>query len=341
MNRLRKLLIPFLIILAIVLLYFGYVQSTKTIYNNDEATGNSAGNLLNGGLFCEYQDSIYFSNDNDDGALYKMDTPTGKFEKIHEDKVAYINAVGSYLYYSRINHKREESKPSIFAFNNVGIYRFDIEKNRLKILYDDPSGLTNILGNYVYYQHYNKNEGLTFHSVKIDGQNDKLISKEPIMPLSTNKDLIYYTGTNNDHFIYTYNVKTGSSNILYEENCYAPIYNNSYIYYMSLTNDYAIYRIDADGSNPTAVVNDRCSTFNITKDGKYMYYQIDDTKNNGINRINLLTGESIIITNGDYKQIHIVGDYVFFRDFSDTNTYYQQIEQTNTLSVFNPPKSSK
>ena len=44
--------------------------NTKTLYNKEFVLGNSAGNLYNGGLFCKQEDTIYFSNMNDDGALY-------------------------------------------------------------------------------------------------------------------------------------------------------------------------------------------------------------------------------------------------------------------------------
>jgi hypothetical protein len=338
MHLIKKFFAPFIIVVIISLIILGFRQSSKTIYNPDDAIGNTAGNLFNGGLYCEDNNNIYFSNDNDYGALYRMDSPTGKFKKIHDDKTAYLNVIGKYIYYSRINNTREESSPSIFAFNNVGIYRLDSKSKQLKSLYDDPSGLINVYGNYVYYQHFNSNEGLTFHSVKIDGSNDTLLSNEPIMPLSINEGLLIFSGADADHNIHTIDLNTGVSNVLYEENCYAPIYNNGYIYFMSVSNDYAIYRINEDGTDPTEIVKNRCSTFNITNDGKYMYYQVDDTKNNGINRINLLTGEIINIKTGDYKQIHIVKNYVFFRDFSETNTYYIPVESTNNISIFNPPK---
>ncbi len=42
--------------------------------NNDNAVGNTSGNLLNGGLFCEYDGKIYFANPNDYNRLYVMNS---------------------------------------------------------------------------------------------------------------------------------------------------------------------------------------------------------------------------------------------------------------------------
>ena len=49
---------------------FIYYRNNKTTLNNENAVGNTSGNLINGGLFCEYDNKIYFANPNDYNKLY-------------------------------------------------------------------------------------------------------------------------------------------------------------------------------------------------------------------------------------------------------------------------------
>lgn len=53
-----------------VTVYMLFSQRVKM--NEGYVTGNTAGNLYNGGLFCESEGVIYFSNLYDDGCLYSM-----------------------------------------------------------------------------------------------------------------------------------------------------------------------------------------------------------------------------------------------------------------------------
>ncbi len=341
MYRLKKIIVPIIVIIILFVIYNYLRFSTRTIYNVENAQGNTAGNLFNGGLFCELNEKIYFSNANDDGALYVMNLEGKNFKKLHYDKVGYINAIGKYIYYVRMNNEKKNNSTSVLDFKNVGIYRTNLKGKNIITLYEDPSGLMNVHGNSVYYQHYNTNGGLSFYSVDIDGSNEKEISTQPIMPISIVDNKLCYVGTEIDHNINILNLKSGTNTTIYYENCYAPIINNEFIYYMSASDNYAIYRINLDGSNPTPVVEDRCSTFNITDDGKYLYYQVDDNVNNRICILNVETGESNTIKDGNFKQIHITSNYMFFNDFQDTATYYIPIGSDTNLSTFTPPNLSK
>mgnify|MGYP000803329575 FL=1 len=69
----RRAKIIVLSILAVILVAAGvYIYSyiNRFVYNDPNLAGNTAGNINNGGLFCEYNGYIYFSNPYDDGALY-------------------------------------------------------------------------------------------------------------------------------------------------------------------------------------------------------------------------------------------------------------------------------
>jgi hypothetical protein len=110
---------------------------------------------------------------------------------------------------------------------------------------------------------------------------------------------------------------------------------------MDPDDDYKIYRMNLDGSDPTLLADKRCSTYNITNSGKYLYYQVDNSHNNGIYRINLETMEEELVLKGNFKQINVTDYYVFFRDFDNTNTYVVVADGTTDINIFDPSETEK
>ncbi len=341
MKKIFKFFGVIIIILIAGLLFLYIRNSARTVYNDENAFGNTAGNLFNGGLFRAYGDKIYFSNINDDGALYSMDTDGRKFNKLSSDRAGYINATGNYIYYSRMLKEKENGGSNVFAFRKTGIFRINSNGSNIKSLYDDPSGLVNVYGNTVYYQHYNSKDGLKFYKVSIDGTGEEKISDKAIVPMTIADNILYYTGTDSDHYIYAMDLATGRISTLYEGNCYAPIVNNDSIYFMSVSDNYTIYRMDLSGGTPVQIFNERCSTYNITENGNYLYYQVDNNKNNRIGKLNLKTGETDTIMKGNYKNINIAGKYLYFMDFEEKEAYSVPIGPVDIASSFNPPKIDK
>lgn len=310
--------------------------SRRTIPNDENAIGNTAGNLLNGGLFCEKDGKIYFSNPKDRNSLYVMNSDMTKYKKLSDDDCSYINCTNQYLIYARNNHKREGSSSAFLNLNANGIVRINKKDGEnLKLLYDNPSLLVSLKGNMVYYQHYNADEGLRFHQVGINASDDLLISEEPIVPASFSGNNLYYNGVANDHNIYSMNLDDNSSSVVYSGNCFNVMAHGDYLYFLALENNYAIARTDLDGGNPEIIVNERCSFFNISPDGNYLYYQVDGGDNNRLCQIDLSTLKSETIQKGDYNSIHVTKNYVFFRTFNKTDFQY-----INTLDgsihSFNP-----
>ena len=59
-----------ILILAVFVIY--NIVTNRIPMNPEGTVGNTAGNLNNRGLFCEYDGLVYFSNAYDRGALYSM-----------------------------------------------------------------------------------------------------------------------------------------------------------------------------------------------------------------------------------------------------------------------------
>lgn len=326
-------IIIFIIIVSGLILFSRFQR--KTHFNSDTTQGNTSGNLMNGGLFCEEDGHIYFSNEQDKGALYVMDSNLSNFKKLNNDKSAYINVAGKYIYYSRLNYEDSKKTINLLNFNSAGLYRINKNGNKVIQLYSEPSGAANLYGNYLYYQSLNNPPSLPVNRVKIDKSEEKQITKDTVSPISIDDNTLYYSDTEKNHYIYSMDLSTSRLTTILEDNTYHTVVNNGYLYYLSLSNDYAIARVNLDGSNPTILVNERCSTFNISENGDYLYYQVDDTKNNRICKLNIQTKESTTILSGDYKQIHVTTDYVFFKTFDNKQTFYISVDG-HVLNSFTP-----
>lgn len=334
----KKWIIGFVIFLAVAAGFgtFAYFN-TRTVWNDETAVGNLPGNLNNGGLFCEYGDTIYFANPNDDGSLYSMNQEGTEFKKLHEDKAAYINATSEYLIYVRKNHERDKNAGDFFNFNNVGIYRIKRKSGRdIKQLYNDPAGVTGIYGNYVYYQHYNTEDNLEFFKVKLNGSEEEKLNSEPIVPSCFQNGYLYYNGVDSDHDIHALSLSNNSVSDIAYGNYFSVLMQGDSLYYLDLAQNYGIGQMDLDGSNPHLLVTERCSFLNISPDGRYLYYQIDGTDHNRLCQMDLNSMEEKIILEGDYCKLHVTSRYLFFQDFHLEN-WYQYNPSTEVLRSFSPP----
>ena len=341
MSTIKKLLLSLFIITIISLTGIYLYSINRTFPNDEELRGNTAGNLYNGGLFCEKDGRIYFSNDNDDGSLYVMNSDTSKYKKIHPDKATYINVDENYIYYIRANNTRENNPDIFFMFNNTGIFRINQNGKNLKLISRNPGSYLTLKGNLVYYLNYKVNEGLYLYRNQTDGEFERLLLKEPVIPAAIIDNKLYYISEKKNHSINYMNLSSFTTGVHIEGNFAYPIFFDNYIYYMDLSNNYSINRMNLDGSDPTVLVNERCSTFNITNSGKYLYYQVDDKDNSKICRIDLTTMETKVLLDGHYKQIHVTDNYVFFKDFDNNNTYMVSADGSFKVEPFNPPNLSK
>lgn len=316
--------------------------SGRVLPNTEGAVGNTACNLYNGGLFCESDDKIYFSNLKDSGTLYSMSKELSNFEILNDDTVGCINNTRSYVVYSRQNYIRNDSVKHVFQFSFSGIYRVSKKgSHAIGGIYAYNVGNVGLIGNDVYYQKLEKSGKMNLYRIDLDGKKDELCLEENIVPGTLTSNKIYYAGTEGDHYIYSYDLKSKQKIIVYKGNCLAPALVGGNIYFISLSNNYALAKVDEYGQSPTILVDEKCSFYNITPDERYAIYQIDDGKKNRLEIMNLSTLEKTTIRKGDYNGISVIGDRVFFREFGTDDVYYFSIDNPSDLKVFDPPVLSE
>ena len=335
-NFFRKILTGIITIAIIAVVVILALNNGKTkLYNDSSTTGNTACNLLNGGLFTQADNVIYFANPNDNNKLYKMNANLTKIQKLYNDKVSYINAAGNYIFYTRRNDKLKSTGNALLSLSTTGLFRITKNGTDLGRLYENPTQVACLYGNNIYYQHYDQKRGLELYSTKIDGSESKKLKPEAVAPYSVSNNTIYYSGWNREHQIHSMDIDGGNQRVIYDGNCTSVVKVGDYIYFLDMDKNYNLCRVALDGGTPETVIKNKLATYNITNDGNIIFYQIDDGQKNGIYMYDLNSGTNSLIASGDYNFIHIISDYVFYEKFDGSTAYYYNMANGDT-KVFNP-----
>ncbi|MBR5337484.1 MAG: DUF5050 domain-containing protein [Lachnospiraceae bacterium] len=297
--------------------YFLYRFLHDTQLNADDVNGNFSGNLLNDGTFCEYEGKVYFANPEDSDHLYVMN-PDGSDKKLLvKDSVRSINVCGKYIYYTRI----DSHEGTNFAFMNVDRYslcRSDLDGNNTKILDGDPCMAAALVGNYIYYIHYDKQDASTFRRVHIDGRDKGEMSPNAYNPSGVSGTTIYYNELEGNHNIMALDTKTMKTSTIFEGNCSNIIVKDNCFYFMNNANGYAVTRVPIGSGKTDTLVNKRVDCFNVSD--KYIYYQTVGN-NPSFCRCPIGGGEEEIIASGNFCDINVTSTYTYFRLYGTNKVY--------------------
>ena len=318
MKKIITFIILGLAIIAAIILVFFTRQANAPKYNEGYVNGNTAGNLYNNGFFCEYNDKIYFANADDGNRLYCMDRNGANHEKLSNDSVASINVDENYIYYVRTGGDGS-SDFSFFHYNTNSLCKIRRDgKGEITILDESPAMYASLVGNYLYYLHYDTETATTFYRVKNDGTEMEQIANQPYYPCATKGQYIYYNGITGDHNIYQYDTATGSRSVLYSGNCWMPIVEGNYVYFLDLDNSYSLVKVDLSTNEKTTICDDFVECFNIH--GKTIYFQRGGSEP-ALCKVNTDGSNYAILKEGAYNSLNIAGDILYFVEFSTEKSY--------------------
>lgn len=326
----RNLIIGITIVLVLVagLVYF-HLSSQVTMYSDEHITGNTSGNLLNGGLVCEVKDTIYFSNPYDEGTLYQMDSDLSHMKQIAKDNASYINGAGKYLFYTKRNDKKEIDSDAFMALRSTGLYRLNPKTKNMGNLYDDPTQVAALYGNSVYYQHYDQKKGLELYSVRIDGSEEKRLLEEACAPYVITDDAIYYTGMKSDHAIHKISIQGGSSEVIYDGNFTGLSRQGNYLYFLDMNEDYALKRIALDGTQAETLVSEHVATYNVAEEEDILYCQIDNQKDNGLYELDITSHSLNLLEAGNFNFLHLTSGYLFYETYDQSDMFVMDLTTGN------------
>ena len=300
--------------------------------NDISVTGNTAGNLNNGGLFCELDGKVYFSNAYDNGCLYSMNSDETNVQKLIDGRTSSINAAGNYLYYFMDNTSNNGSGFA-YVIRTYGVYRSKTNGKGSTCLVRDACVTMQLSGDYLYYQRYNNKEFTKLYKLKTDKSENILVSDSIINPAACHNGIIYYNGQDKDHYLYTLDTRTDSVSLIYNGNLWYPVYKDDYIYYMDVSENYRLCRYSLPADTVEVLTHDRVDCFNVGN--SYIYYQKNDTDAPALMRMRLDGSEPEVVAQGNYQNINITSNYVYFNEYNnEVPVYRTPADGAVNVSVF-------
>lgn len=315
-----KLVAIVLILMTGLILITIFQRIDFTPKNDITAVGNTAGNLYNGGYFCEYEDDIYFSWPADDHSVYCMKAD-GSLRKLEITDAFSLNICNGYIYYGR--NGATDGPHSFLDRRPFGVYRVSLSSGRNKILCSSLCAYVCLSGSDLYLQEYT-DTSYYFSRVCIkDAKDFERISATGYPISCADNGFLYYAELNGNHNIYRYDTQAKTAELFYEGNCYQPVYENGLLYYIDLADGYALKCYDTHTGALTVITNDRCINYNVS--GSVIFYQIEntDTKHFALYRNNIQGTAQELIQEGSFCHINIAGDYAYFQQFHDDYTFYR------------------
>lgn len=320
------------LVLIIIVILLGIKSSVKKI--PDDTIGNTAGNLNNGGLFCEYNGKVYFSNAYDGGTLYVMNSDETNVKKLNDSVVSYINASPSYLVYYQSSVYTKDKLSS--AVQNYGIYRTDLKGKNADCIDDNVCTALVLAGNHLYYQHFDTKKYTTLYKSDLAGKHMSEVEKAIINPHAVSQGKIYFNGTSGDHYLYALNLNDDKISTVWPGNVWNPVVLGNFVYYMDLSNHYGLSRYSLVTGEVEILTHDRVDHFNVYDN--MIYYQTAGKSNQALKRMRIDGSNNEIVHEGIHEHIHITSGYVYFNEFSLEVPVYHVPLYGGNVSIFEPNK---
>ena len=329
----KQSLVAMIVVLAVIavltaiLLLRGFLPG-RQISNPPGTVGNTAGNLNNGGLFCEYNDVVYFSNPYDDGALYAMAPDESNIRFLSSSVPQNLLAGGDYLYYFQTGVAGSGDFASIASGH--GIHRTDLEGRHAVSLSPDIILSGQLVGDYLYLLSSDK-EGTEFFKLRCDKSGEKIsLADYAVNPSSAADGTIYYAGTLNDHFLYALDTADDIPRQILDTPLWFPMAVGDYVYYLDLNSNYSLRRYQFSTGETQILTSERVDWFNVGSG--FVYYQTVGAAPQ-LKCMRTDGSDEITIAEGNYNHIHMTSRYVYFQDFEDGTLYHSAIG-SGSYSVF-------
>lgn len=327
----KKYIQLFLLLLGLtgilaVLFFFGF-KSRQITMNPHGTVGNTAGNLNNCGLFCEYNDTVYFANPADGYSLYTMTPDEKNIKKITNSEVCNILAGGEYLYYfQRSSH--DDSMGSVRLSH--GLIRCDLNGANPLPMTTEAVVLCQMVDNYLYLL-VSQNSSPLFYKMKIDKSDKVQLANYQINPVCAESGIIYFTDTANGNHLYSLNTATDVCTELLPGNFWFPMIDDHYLYYMDAEKNYRLCRYSFLDKTTEVVTEDRIECYNVGNG--YIYYQCISPKGATLKMIPTdLTGQTILAM-GNFTNINMTSEYVYFQEYGQTTSLFHSALGSDTYSA--------
>lgn len=317
----KKNLTTILVLLAFIIAAGGLMLMNyfeERIEPNPAGTvGNTAGNINNGGLFCEQDGMVYFANPADNNALYSMTVNEENKTKVYPGNVVNILAAGNYLYFF-------QKEPN--ASSNLGnlrvthaFYRTNLEGKDVTNLTGDVVVTAQLVNNSLYMLTSHE-EGPSFYKMGTDKSDKTVLANYVVNPACAKDGVIYYNGTGSNHYLYALNTATDVQSELWKGNIWYPVLEGDYFYFLDVENDYRLCRFAYSQNVVEVLTEDRVECFNVGNG--YIYYQCNSPSAPALKMMRTDGSDVTVIAEGNYTAIHMTSKYVYFKAFGEEAFWY-------------------
>lgn len=309
--RKKQILIIFILVIILIVLFFLVTKTDAIPQNSPDTVGNTAGNLNNGGYFCQDGDIVYFANAYDNNCLYSMAVDETNIKKLSKAQVKYINAAGNFLYYYQ--EDSTSTRDLGFVQRISGVYRSKKDGTDAFCLNKSPSGIVKLIGNYIYYQHYDNKSGMTLHKISTNKKEEIEIANYIINPSSYGIGYVFFNGMEKNHHLYQLNIDSNLITSIWDGDVWNPTYHNGYIYYMDISNDYKLCRYSLQTKIVNILTTDRLDFFNIYED--VIFYQKSSSTSPALIRMDLDGSNLEVVDEGVFQNINVTSRYVYYNEY--------------------------
>lgn len=327
-KRLKNIITGIIVVVIILALGIFAFLSERTPMNPAGTVGNSAGNLNNAGLFCEYDGTVYFANSYDKGSLYAMSPIETDIRKLNSSNVRNILAGGKYLYYFQSGPAGGDGMENVLTLKSFNQCR--LNGKRTTGLTRDIVVTGQLVDNYLYLL-TSTSDGPSFYKMKIDKSDKTPLADYQINPACAANGVIYYNGTQSDHYLYALNTADDTVSEIWRGNIWYPVMEGDYVYYMDVSNNYRLCRYSFSQDLTEVLTEDRADCFNVGSG--YIYYQ----KNGSSPQLKCMRADGAdvkVIAEGNYCNINMTSQYVYFQEFGDETALYHSPLGSSGYSSF-------
>lgn len=332
----KAVVVIILIVAVLALIAFAvFGRSMSRVSKNPPGTlGNFGGNINNEGLFCQDGDTVYFINTLDNNFIYSMNVDCTDYKLVQDVSARYLNSAGNFLYYNQTGAGDTSSYG--FIGNMNGIYRLKKGgRGNTKGLDRAKAKQLILIGDNVFYQHYDDSNGITLYRCSVNGGDREEVYKGIVNLSCVIDETILFPDQDRNFEVYTLDTKTGNTSPFINTRMYNPVYNDGYIYYISIDDKYRLYRFDLNKRTEEKLTDDRVDCFNVI--GNVLFYQKNDKQSPALIRMNVDGRSMSVVAEGNYENINITTLYTYFHEFGHPQQMYRVSTTGNsTPQAFNP-----
>ena len=322
MKKAKKKILIIIIVAIIVLvattLGFLMFLSRRVKSNPAGTVGNTGGNLNNGGYFCEHDGTVYFANAGDGGHLYAMNADETEVRQINDMNVRNILVDSNYIYFFQLRASDENESSGFTSMLSAKSFIRSAQTGKNTIaLTKDTVLQAQLVDNSLYLM--SGGNHLSFQKFNLLNSNITELADYEINPSSVYNGVIYYNGTQTNHYLYGLNTANDSTYEIWRGNLWYPVAEGDYVYYLDVSDNYRLCRYSLQNDWTEVLTTDRVDCFNVGSG--YIYYQ-SNGKNPQLICMRTDGSNPFVLADGIYTDINMTSQYVYFREFGNSSILY-------------------